>query len=111
MAFVALCGSSPYLSREIHRQTIALRAAVAISLNRQEAAPSALDSVEAEVALSLLGRRRDFGRMGDSSELLRVVLEFYERVNATGRVKTGGQRKRTELVGSECKGKWYCSSS
>ena len=34
----ALCGSSPYLSREIRRQTIALRAAVAICLNRQEAA-------------------------------------------------------------------------
>jgi len=72
-----LCdGSSPYLSREIHRQTIALRAAVAICLNRQEEAPSAVSSVEAEVALSLLGRLRDFGRVGDSSDLLRVVLEF-----------------------------------
>ena len=59
-----------------HRQTIALRAAVAISLNRQEAAPSALDSVEASDALSLLERLRDVGRVGDSSDLLRVVLSF-----------------------------------
>jgi len=71
-----LCGSSPYLSREIHKQTVALRAAVAICLNRQEAAPSAVSSVEAGVALSLLGRLRDFGRVGDSSDMLRVVLEF-----------------------------------
>ena len=77
VALVSLCGgSSPYLSREIHRQTIALRAAVAISLNRQEEAPSALSSGQAGVALSLLGRLRDFGRVGDSSDLLRVVLSF-----------------------------------
>jgi len=77
VALQTLCdGSSPYLSREIHRQAIALRAAVAICLNRQEKAPSALDSVEASVALSLLERLRDFGRVGDSSDLLRVVLEF-----------------------------------
>ena len=73
-ALEALCGgSSPYLAR---MQAIALRAAVAISLNRQEEAPSALDSVEASVTLSLLERVRDFGRVGDSSDLLRVVLSF-----------------------------------
>ena len=76
-ALVLLCGgSSPYLSREIAWQAIALRAAVAICLNRQEAAPSALDSIEAGVALSLLGRARDFGCVGVSSELLRVILEY-----------------------------------
>ena len=76
-ALVALCGgSSPYLAREIRRQAIALRAAVAICLNRQEAAPSALDSVEAGVALTLLGRARDFGRVGNSSDVLRVILEY-----------------------------------
>ena len=73
----ALCdGSSPYLSREIRRQAMALRAAVAISLNRQEEAPSALSSAEAGVALSLLERLRDFGRVGNSSDLLRVILSF-----------------------------------
>ena len=72
----ALCGSSPFLSREIHMQAIALRAAVAISLNKQEAAPSALSSLESGVALSLLGRLRDFGRVGNSSDLLRVVLQY-----------------------------------
>ena len=72
----ALCGSSPYLSREIRRQTIALRAAVAICLNRQEATPSGLSSVEAGVALSLLERVRDFGRVGNSSDVLRRVLEY-----------------------------------
>jgi len=77
VALQTLCGgSSPYLSREIHRQATSLRAAVAISLNRQEAAPSALSSVETGIALSLLGRLRNFGRVGDSSDLLRVVLEF-----------------------------------
>ena len=77
VALVALCnGSSPFLHREISRRAISLRAAVAISLNRQEEAPSALDSVEASVALSLLERIRDFGRVGNSSDLLRVVLEF-----------------------------------
>jgi len=77
VTLVALCdGSSPYLARELRRQAIALRAAIAICLNRQEASPSALSSVEAGVALSLLGRLRDFGRVGDSSDLLRVVLEF-----------------------------------
>ena len=77
VAIRTLCGgSSPYLSREIHRQAIALRAAVAISLNRQEEAPSALSSVEVGGALSLLGRVRDFGRVGNSSDLLRVVLSF-----------------------------------
>ena len=76
VALQTLCGSSPYLSPEIHKQTVALRAAVAISLNRQEAAPSAVSSVEAGVALSLLGRLRDVGRVGDSSDLLRVVLDF-----------------------------------
>jgi len=70
---VTLCdGSSPYL--RWHKNS--LRAAVAISLNRQEAAPSALDSVEASDVLSLLERLRDFGRVGDSSDLLRVVLSF-----------------------------------
>ena len=76
VALEALCDSSPYLSREIRRQAITLRAAVAICLNRQEEAPSAVSSVEAGVALSLLGRVRDFGRVGNSSDLLRVVLEF-----------------------------------
>ena len=76
VALEALSGSSPYLSRAIQRQTIALRAAVAICLNRQEAAPSALDSVKAGVALSLLGRARDFGRVGNSSDVLRVILEY-----------------------------------
>ena len=77
VALVALCdGSSPYLARAIHRQTIALRSAVAICLNRQEEAPSALFSAGAGVALSLLERLRDFGRVGNSSDLLRVVLEF-----------------------------------
>ena len=77
VALAALCGgSSPYLSHAIHRQAIALRAAVVISLNRQEETPSAVSSIEAGVALSLLGHLRDFGRMGDSSDLLRVVLEF-----------------------------------
>ena len=76
VALEALSGSSPYLSRAIQRQTIALRAAVAIGLNRQEAAPSALDSVKAGVALSLLGRARDFGRVGNSSDVLRVILEY-----------------------------------
>jgi len=74
---VTLCdGSSPYLAREILGQETSLRAAVAICLNRQEEAPSALDSVEADVALSLLERLRDFGRVGNSSDLLRVVLSF-----------------------------------
>ena len=77
VALVALCGgSSPHLARGIRRQATALRAAVAICLNRQEEAPSAVSSVEAGVALSLLERLRDFGRVGDSSDLLRVVLEF-----------------------------------
>ena len=77
VALETLCdGSSPYLSRELRRQATSLRAAVAISLNRQEEAPSALSSVEAGVALSLLGRLRNFGRVGDSSDLLRVVLSF-----------------------------------
>ena len=49
---------------------------VAISLNRQESAPSAVSSVEAGVALSLLRRVRDFGRVGGSSDLLRVVFKF-----------------------------------
>ena len=76
-ALETLCdGSSPYLSRAIHKQAIALRAAVAICLNRQEEAPSAPSSGEASVALSLLRRLRDFGRVGNSSDLLRVVLEF-----------------------------------
>jgi len=64
------------LTRTIRRQATAFRAAIAISLNRQEEAPSAMDSVEAAVALSLLGRLRDFGRVGNSSDLLRVVLSF-----------------------------------
>ena len=74
---MALCGgSSPYLAREIRRQATALRASVAICLNRQEEAPSALSSVEASVALSLLERVRDFARVGNSSDLLRRVLEY-----------------------------------
>jgi hypothetical protein len=77
VALQTLCdGSSPYLSREIHRQAIALRAAVAICLNRQEVAPSAVSSVKAGIALSLLGHARDFGRVGNSSDVLRVILEF-----------------------------------
>ena len=95
VALVALCdGSSPYLAREIRRQAIALRAAVAISLNRQEAAPSALSSAEAGGALSLLGRLRDFGRVGNSSDLLRIVLEF------VGRTLTEWRRRemKTALV-------------
>ena len=77
VALEAVCdGSSPYLALEIRRQAIALRAAVAICLNRQEEAPSALSSVETGVALSLLERVRDFGRVGNSSDLLRRVLEY-----------------------------------
>ena len=77
VTLVALCdGSSPYLARELGRQATALRAAVAISLNRQEQAPSALSSGEAGDALSLLERLRDFGRVGNSSDLLRRVLEY-----------------------------------
>ena len=77
VAFQTLCdSSSPYLAREISRQAIALRAAVAICLNRQEEAPSAPSSVKAGIALSLLERVRDFGRAGNSSDLLRLVLEF-----------------------------------
>ena len=77
VAFEALCGgSSPYLSREIGKQAKALRAAVTICLNRQEEMPSALNSVQTGVALSLLERVRDFGRVGNSSDLLRRVLEY-----------------------------------
>ena len=77
VAIRTLCGgSSPYLSREIRKQAVPLRSAVAICLNRQEEAPSAVNSFEAGVALSLLGRLRDVGRVGNSSDLLRVVLEF-----------------------------------
>ena len=77
VALVALCGgSSPFLARELRKQAIALRAAVAICLNRQEAAPSDLSSDKADVALSLLERVRDFGRVGNSSDLLRRVLEY-----------------------------------
>jgi len=77
VALVALCGgSSPYFARELRRQATSLRAAVAICLNRQEEAPSALSSVEAGVTLSLLERVRDFGRVGNSSDLFRVVLSF-----------------------------------
>jgi len=77
VALQALCGgSSPYLSREFRRHATALRAAVAICLNRQEEAPSAVSSVEASVALSLLERVRNFGRVGTSSDLLRVVFEY-----------------------------------
>ena len=77
VALQTLCGgSSPYLARGIHRQATALRVTVAIYLNRQEGAPSALDSVQAGVALSLLGRARDFGRVGNSSDVLRVILEY-----------------------------------
>jgi len=66
-----------YLVSEVRKQVRAsLRAAVAICLNRQEEAPSALITVEAGVALSLLERLRDFGRVGNSSDLLRAVLEF-----------------------------------
>ena len=73
-AFEALCGGpSPYLAREILRQEIALRAAVAICLKRSEAAPSALISRESGVALSILGRVRDADGAG---HLLRYVLDF-----------------------------------
>ena len=69
-----LCGgSSPYLAREIRRQALALRAAVAISLKRSVAAPSALISRESGVALSILGRVRDADGAG---HLLRYVLDF-----------------------------------
>ena len=77
VALEALCGgSSPFLAHELDRLAVALRAAVAICLNRQEEAPSDLSSVESGVALSLLGRIRDFGRVGGSSDLLRRVLEY-----------------------------------
>ena len=77
VALEALCGgSSPYLSREIGRQATSLSIAVAISLNRQESAPSPLPSPSTAAALSLLFRLRDFGRAGDSSDLLRRVLEY-----------------------------------
>ena len=69
-------GSSPYLDRELAKQATALRTAVAICLNRQEEAPSDLISPETGVALALLGRLRDFGRIGNSSDLLRRVLEY-----------------------------------
>ena len=35
-----------------------------------------MSAVEAGVALSLLGRLRDFGRVGNGSDMLKVVLEF-----------------------------------
>ena len=77
VALQTLCdGSSPYLSLEIRKQTIALRAAVAICLNRQEEAPSALISAEFGIALALLERVRDFGRIGNSSDLFRRVIEY-----------------------------------
>ena len=50
--------------------------AVAICLNRQEKAPSAVSSAEGGVALSLLCRLRDFGRVGNSSDVLRRVFEY-----------------------------------
>ena len=69
-------GSSPYLDREICRQATALRVAVVLCLNRQEEAPSAPSSVKAGVAISLLCLLRDFGRVRNSSDLLRRVLEY-----------------------------------
>ena len=69
-------GSSPYLDRELAKQAIDVRVAVAICLNRQEAAPTPLASPETGVALALLGRVRDFGRARYSSDLLRRVLEY-----------------------------------
>jgi len=73
VALEALCGSSPYLAREISRQAIALRAAVAICLDRLDAAPSALISCESGVALAMLGRVRAADGAG---HLLRRVLEY-----------------------------------
>ena len=77
MAVERICGgSSPYLDRELGKQATALRVAVSICLKRQEEAPSDLISPETGVALSLLGRVRDFGRDRHSSDLLRRVLEY-----------------------------------
>ena len=74
VALQALCGnSSPYLARELGRQTTALRSAVAISLKRPEAVPSALISRESGVALAILGRVRAADGAG---HLLRCIFDF-----------------------------------
>ena len=70
----------PFLSLTgVRKQSASVKRRGIKSLPRytgQDEAPSAVSSVEAEVAFSLLGRLRDFGRVGNSSDLLRIVLEF-----------------------------------
>jgi len=67
-------GSSPYLSRELDRQAIALRSAVTICLNRlNETAPSALTSRKSTVALTIIGRIRASDGAG---HLLRRILDY-----------------------------------
>ena len=76
-ALQRICGGpSPYLTLELLNQETALRTAVAICVNRQEEAPAALTSVKAAVALELLRRAREVGRVGNSSDLLRRILEY-----------------------------------